>query len=394
MGKLLLRLRGYALVRVEGASPDWALNRLAKENIPFWSARQLNPMAVELCLFTRDLSAARLACERAMCQMLQEKTVGAGRSLRGLLRPVLLMGLLLTAAMVVLLPQFVLHFSVSGNETVPSGQILRTLESLNVGVGIHGPEIKPKWIKDHMLNLLPELQWITVTQNGCLGQVVVRERPETPEVIDRKAFANVVASRSGLIVSQSIFAGQAVKEPGDIVLKGELLVSGVVDLERVFTLEYAQAEIFARTWYEKTAVMPGQLLEKVPSGQSRRAIWFEFGRKRIKIFGNSGISTACCDKMIDRKNLSLPGGYELPIALLIETCIPCETRPRAVAPEYAEKALRTSVCGAVLSQTKAGELLRCETSLSEGNGVYQLTLMLECREMIAETAEIKWNKED
>lgn len=394
MGKLLLRLRGYLIVRIEGASPEWALNRLASEKIPFWNVWQLSSMTVELCLFPGDLPAAQQACERAMCQLTQEKTVGAGKTLSRLFRPVLLVGILLAAAMVVLLPQFVLHFSVSGNETVPSEQIIRTLEGLNVGVGIHGPDIKPKWIKDHVLNLLPELQWITVTQNGCLGQVVVRERPETPEVIDRRAFANVVASKSGLIVSQSVLAGQAVKEVGDMVLKGELLVSGVVDLERVFTLEYAQAEIFARTWYEKTAVMPGQMLEKVPSGQAHRAIWLEFGKERIKIFGNSGISTACCDKMIDRKNLSLPGGYELPIALLIETYIPCETRPCAVSPEQAEEQMLSSVREAVLSQTKAGELLRCEASMTEENGVYQLALTLECREMIAETAEIKWNEED
>lgn len=394
MNRLLWYLRGYCTVEIAGASPDWTLNRLAQRRVPFWDIQWLDEMRVRLCVFSRDLPVLRQTTIEAMCQLETEIQMGPWPALRKLLRPILLIGIGLTLCLLLVLPNYLLFFTVSGNETVPEEKILRTLEDLDIDFGVYGPDVHPKWIKDHVLNLLPQLQWITVTQNGCIAQVVVRERPETPKVIDRKGFANVIASRAGLITSQSVLAGQPLKQVGDIVVKGELLVSGIVDLERVFTMEYAQAEIFARTWYHTTAITPSTIIQKCDAGEPYHAVWIEFGKERIKIFGNSGISTATCDKMIDRKSLLLPGDYILPVSLLIETYVPYETQLVHLPSAQVEQWLLDSVQDGILSRAKAGEVLQCQQVCSEENGVYVLKSVHECREMIAETVEAKWNKED
>ena len=173
------------------------------------------------------------------------------------------------------------------------------------------PDIRPQWIKDHLLNTLTDLQWITVTQNGCLAQVVVRERPETPETEDRRQLSHVVAARDGVIVSQSILAGQALCKVGDTVQAGQRLVSGIVDLDWTYAVENAKAEIYAYTHRTGTVVTPDSGYIKEATGETVRCLWLEVGKCRIKIFGNSGILEASCDKMWERQPLTLPGGYEL-----------------------------------------------------------------------------------
>lgn len=389
MGNWVLYLRGYWIMEITGASPDWALNRMAACRIPMWGLRWLDAMTVQICVFQRDVPEIQKIAAETMCEAYVMTKLGIKAALHGVFRPVLLLGLVAVLLLVGVVPKFLLFFQVTGQENVPQEQILRALESLDVTVGIYGPNVKPQWIKDHILQLIPQLQWITVTQHGCMAQVVVRERPKTPQITQRKGFANVVAAKPGLIVSQSILAGQAVKQVGDVVTEGELLVSGVVDLERVLSLQYAQAEIFARTWYRKTVVTPEYVEEKHCCGEEEKTYWLEFGKQRIKIFGNSGISTASCDKMISRKQVTLPGGVTLPISLLVETYTPYEVKTVSQDREQVRQTLMENVCRDILSQAQAGELLASSGALRQANGAYILTAMVECREMIARTAEAK-----
>jgi len=394
LNNIVRSLGGYLDVVITGASPSCVLNKLTASRIPFWQLHWLDEFTLHICLFSKDYACVKRIAEQMQCETKQAER-GLPIRLRSLLRrPVLWFWCVFTVAVVTIIPCFLLWYQVEGNDTIPDAVILRTLEALDIGFGTYGPTIKPRWIKDHVLNMLPQLQWITVTQNGCMATVTVRERPETPETIDRRGYANVIASQSGMIMSQSILAGQAVRQPGDFVLEGELLVSGLVDLERVFTMEYAQAEVFARTWRKKTVVMPDSCLLKSTTDKEFAALWLEIGKKRIKIFGNSGISTASCDKMINRKILSLPGGLELPVSLLEETYVEQAPVVSQVDPELAADQMMTYVRCRTNADLRAGSICSEEIQFDQQSGCYRLYAVLTCHEMIAETVEAKWNEKD
>jgi len=330
-----------------------------------------------------------------MCVLRDTEEMGFRELFRGIWkRHCLWLTLLLGILMVLTVPNFVLFYETKGNETISDAEILRGLEELGIGFGTYGPSIKSQWVEDHMLNMVEGLEWITVNQSGCKAVVEVREREETPVVTDRKGFANIIAARDGIIEEQSVWTGQKLKAVGDVVVKGELLVSGVVDLEQTFLLTRAQAEIFARTWRDYRVVTPTEYRKKEESRGCQTALWLEIGKRRIKIFGNSGISTAACDKMISRKVVSLPGGNELPISLLVETCTDRLRSPARLTEDRAAMMLEETVEKTALREMIAGEILRRETSLLTERGAYVLTASLECREMIAEPVEINWIKEE
>jgi len=395
MNRLFWYICGYWRVKISGAAPEWVLNRLTASRIPFWDLHWLDAFTLEISIFRQDLRLTEQTSVLSQCEVQQIEEIGAANQFKSFLhRPVFLTGVLITMVFLIVLPNFLLFYHVAGNEMVPDAQILRALEDLDIGVGFYGPNIKPKWIKDHILQVLPELQWITVTQNGCMAQVVVRERPEIPETLERRGYAHVIATQSGMITKQSVYAGKAVHEPGDFVLAGEMLVCGLVDLERTYTLEYAQAEIYARTWRKKTVVMPENSLEKGELLGTTHSVWIEFGKKRIKIFGNSGISTAGCDKMIFRKILTLPYDLKLPVSLLVETNCFYSMEEELVSQECALEILADYAERSAVSQMCAGEILHHSTAMEQDNGCHVLTSVLECHEMIAQTVESKWNEED
>lgn len=395
MYRFLWFLRGYICLEICGASPGWALNRLTAERIAFWNVRWMDSLTVRICIPTRRFHAAYQASGKAMCDCRLIKTMGLPKYIRRFFhRPVLIAMILLSVISVSILQQFVFFYQVIGNEVTPEDQILRELHSLGIGFGTYGPSIHPQWVKDHMLAALPQLEWVTVTQTGCHGRVIVRERTETPQTQGRKGFSNVVAHRGGIITEQNVFAGQAQFHVGDTVSEGEVLVSGIVDLERIYVLEQANAEIFARTWHDSTVVIPSTYTEKAEITRKGYAIWLVIGQNRIKIFGNSGISGAECDKMKKTKTLCLPGGLKLPISLDIETVRYYEAAEQALEEHTAMQMLSAAAEQRAIQQMQAGQILQRNYSISQKGRRYELKSTLECHEMIAKVIPGQWKNED
>ncbi len=385
-------LRGYLTVELIGATPQWALNRLAEDRIPFWAVQWQDDFTVILSIPRSYLSQAKQSVERTMCQMISCKEIGFPRIFREAIhRPVLLLFLFLALFTIGLLPQYVLFYQVIGNENVSEAEIIRALDDIGISFGIYGPNIDPQKVGNQVLKRIPELQWITVNQNGCRAQVIVRERPPVPETYPRKGLANVIASRSGIITEQSVMAGQAIHRVGDTVLEGDLLVSGMVDLERTCTVERAKAEIYARTWRESETVIPETHLKKAYTGKTETTVWLCIGEKRMKIFGNSGISPWNCDKITDKKPLQLPGGLTIPVSVIIETTAFYEPQTKALSSAEAAEILQVYTEQSAEKAMIAGQILQRRHELRTEEGCHRLSSVLECHEMIAKSVEMQWD---
>jgi len=395
MNRLYWYFKGYRTITISGVSIDRLLNNLMKNSIPFWNIEFLDSFTLKANFFIKDEFSLQKIAEASMCQVDFIESVGLKDALAGLFkRKMLLIALLMSICTVVTAQNFVLFYEVSGNVTVTDEEIIRALDALDIEIGTYGPSIKPKWIKDHVLGMIPQLQWITVTQNGSRAQVVVRERPLTPTTVQRCGYANIVASRPGLITEQSVVKGQALAHPGQVVNTGDLLVSGVVDLERVYSVVYAQAEIYARTWHDKDVIMPAEYQNKAYSGHRTVCMWMEIGKRRIKIFGNSRIYDTACDKMVSKITLTLPGELELPLSFLVETFVPYEVETSYVSSVCAQEMLEEYAYDRVCTELCAGSILRYSSELTNSDTFFRINADFECHEMIAKTVEGKWNEED
>jgi len=395
MNKLYRYIRGYLRVRLQGAGVEAFVNIIAKNRIPFWDPMWYDSFSVEISIFKKDFIKLKELANTSFLDVINVEHVGIQNILKVIRsRIVLLLGVLISIILILYLQNYLLFYDVVGNLSIPKSQIIRALEESDIGVGTLGARLNTKRIKDHVLQKMPDLQWITVTQNGCMAKVIVRERTSIPTSRDRKGYANIVALKSGIITSQSVFEGQPLKAVGDNVLKDELLVSGVVDLERVFAVVHAQAEIFARTWYEKEVVIPQNCLSKHYQTDKHRSIWLEIGKHQIKIFGNSGIPDTSCDKIVTRKELTLPGGYRFPVSILQECYIPYQRIQTELSEHEAQWSMEKYALESVMGSMVSGEIIKQGISCFTDSNRIHLRAIFECHEMISKTVEGKWKKED
>ena len=395
MRALVFFFRGYAIVELTGAEPERCLNRFAQRGIAFWDVEKPDELHLRCRVLLRDVQAAEQAAMRELCTLECLKQCGFRAVFYGVLaRPVLVAGLLLAVALTLFLQNYVWFLQVQGNETIPAQEILRELDDLGVHFGTKGSDIDSQMLKNQMLNRIPALQWLAVNRSGGVVTVLVSEREPDATNRDRRVAANVVAKRAGVITSMSVLNGFAQVQSGDAVLAGQLLVSGVASWETHTQVTRAMAEIYAMTLHEQQVTIPAEYAQKVYTGREYRHVSLIFGRKRINLSGNSGIFSGTCDKMIDSRVLTLPGGYVFPLTVETEIVREYELQPEKLPQSVAQALLTEYIQNSVRQSMVAGTILQEDYRLTKAAGGYVLSGALSCEEMIARTVPLPLMGED
>lgn len=389
MKRILDYFRGVCLLRIRGIEPERCLDALLGAGIAFWSVAKPDEFTLTLRLYRADARSACALAQRCQCDAQCTPLHSARGDFYGLKRRwVLLVGLPAVLALAVLLSNFVVAVDVQGCQNVEPIRVLRALEDLGVRFGAWGPSIDSEQIRNELLCVIPELRWAGVNWSGLRANVQVAERSQPVPPTARNGAQNLIACTDGVITQLAVYNGQAVCAPGDAVSAGQVLISGTVDLERLRVTTRALGEVYADTLRTVRVVTPQTRIERAPGRLAGVCVYVSIGRKRIKIFGSSGIIVDSCVKMIDRGTMRLPGSWELPIRLSVERYY--RTAPSEVPLSQA------AACDMLIPSADrqnaetmiAGQVLDADTELRTEGGAYCLTKTMHCREMIARSAEI------
>lgn len=387
---LLNRLRGQVRLRVECAFPERVLNLCGVRDLAFWDLEWENAAAFTCRMSRRDFHALSRAAERLECTLTVVGREGAPFFLgRFRHRQALVVGMVGLGLGLFLGSFFVWDYQITGNETVPEERILRVLEQCGVGIGSFGLALDGEDIRNQVLLEIPELSWVAVNVSGCRAEVQVRERVEPPELLDETTPSNVVARRSGLVLEIRDWNGMAAVQPGTAVTEGQLLISGVEDLDTLGARVLAgMGSVQARTWHTLTTQIPLAGLEKRYTGRETGTAALVFGRHRIKFFSNGSIEGGNYDKITTRRPWSLLG-VPLPVTWVRERYRFYETVPAELDPARAEamgERILTEQLEALVAPYGTVTSTLC-TSRLRGDAL-EVTLSAECVEEIGRSVPI------
>lgn len=399
--KAIKLLRGSVRVRVEGTYPERILNLCSARGISFWEPAWLGESAIAFTLSRSDLRALRRALAGSDAVLTVERTAGAPFFLaRFRRRYVLLAGLAACALLLFVNSFFIWDFSVTGNETVPTEQILHALREQGLHRGSFAYSFRSQDLCNRVLPELKDLCYLAVNVRGCRAYVQVRERVRPPERVNERVPTNVIARRAGLVTEVRALDGERKVLPGTMVQAGQLLIAGVVDTVGTENPSVAtrflagKGTVRARTWYELSARLPLRYEEKVYTGEEKRSHTLLWGEQRLKIAAKgSSILTGSCDKIRQQTKWSLFGLLSLPITWETETALPYElvprARSRAEAEALGEKTLRDYLAS-LLGEDGAITSARVASAVQ---GDYLLvTLSAECEEQIGVETPLSMNE--
>ena len=376
-------LAGRVRVELTCADPGGALAAVNLAGITVYEATRGDDDIVSVFFVHRgDVRMLRTLAKRKGWDLRITGRVGVYWTVRSLLaRPVLLLGMLFLCACVLYLPTRVYFIHIEGNDTVPTRLILEKCGQIGIRFGASRREVRSEKVKNALLEAIPELQWAGINTNGCVATVTVRERSDHNEERVTGGVSSIIASCDGVITDCTVTQGNQVCRIGQAVRAGELLVSGFTDCGLSIRATRAEAEIYAQTQRSLTAVLPQNWTQTADVCVQEKKYALIIGKKRINLYKDSGISGTTCDKIYSEVYITLPGGFQLPIAIVTEVW---STAGETVVMLTDEAALVDFASRYLSDQMTAGTILSRSETLTESGDILCLQGNYACTEMIAQ----------
>lgn len=233
-------------------------------------------------------------------------------------RSVLIFGCLVLFILTIFLPTRILFWEVNGNDKISADYIIEQVQSDGISFGYKRSELRSEKIKNMLLDEIPQLEWAGVTTSGCVVIISVREAEPVsnePEISP----GNIVAACDGIVETVTVTQGNPICKPGQAVKMGQVLISGYEDCGLLIKHLGAKGEVFANTYRVVDGVVLLRGSQKANLQSVSRNVAVRIGKKLIKLSKDSGISYAGCDKMYSERCATLPGGFRLPVSLIVET---------------------------------------------------------------------------
>ncbi|MBR5524429.1 MAG: sporulation protein YqfD [Clostridia bacterium] len=256
VSRVLRWFAGWVRVETEGGYPERLFNELTAAGIAVWHVRSGEERTRFSC-FAGDYRSLRPPARRACVRMRLRQKHGLPfwrhryRHRRGLL-----VGLVVYAAILLLLSSRIWVVEVTGNEKTSIDTILAVVAQYGVELGAPMDGMAIKSLQLYGPDRLPAVAFITVNPNGCVARVEVTERAETPQIIDLSVPSDLVALRDGLIRSVEVRSGKRLVQVGEAVTAGTTLITGRVETELGEKRYRAYGEVWAQTRRQITVTVP------------------------------------------------------------------------------------------------------------------------------------------
>lgn len=310
-------LRGYVKFIVTGAFVERFLNLAARDRIPLWDGRKRGDSFTGSTIASEYRKLRKHAKKARVKMRIIEKSGAPFKRRQYRKRTGLLVGLGIFLVFVYLMSCFIWRIEINGCERVAESEVIAVLEELGVSSGVFRSSIDVRGAERRALLALDDLSWIALNIKGSTLHVEVRESDQKPAMIDPDMPCNVVAARSGQIISMVVHSGQAVKQIGDTALEGDVVVSGITqDRLGQNLFKHARAQIVAKVQHRIIIKIPFKQTEFVETGDVRNRSFLHILGWDLPLFWPQKIPQPY---HVEReKNMFTIAGKELPCGILQE----------------------------------------------------------------------------
>ena len=270
--KLWNFLRGYVKINISGFSVERLINQAAAVGVVFWDIRRIGG-AMSANVGLRDFARLSSIAEKTGTTIAIKANIGLPALARRFKKRIMwLFGLVFFVAALIYFTSFIWQIDVEGNSRIKTDEVIDFLAENDFAVGTWRHGIGYRDVESALMAQFSDIAWASVSINGTRAVVRLVETIPQPEIIDIHAPADVVAAKDGIILHMATSRGTPNFRPGDVVVAGDVLVSGVLAIgvegeEITYRHIGAASEVWARVYYQINFEIPLVFFEKSFTGR-------------------------------------------------------------------------------------------------------------------------------
>ena len=267
---------GILEVEFFGIYPEKIINLCAKNRIAVWNVHYGNNK-IRLFITVKDFKRLPKILKRSGLRLhILNKTGFPFFINRYKRRFGIFAGIVIFFAVLQFMSGFIWIIEVEGNKTVTDREILAICKDLGIKTGVKRNSIDTKNTPQDLLLKTDKLSWGSFNIEGCKLTVNVTEI--VPKTEDNTVATNLKAAKDGIIEKIDVTSGNPVVKVGDIVKKGDLLVSGITETMRDTKFVHSIGTVTAKT--EETITLFEPFIKKTETLTGKTA-----KRRVLEIFG-------------------------------------------------------------------------------------------------------------
>lgn len=218
---------GFLKVEFRGIYPEKVLNLCAKNGITVWSARQSKGKIY--CVMTvKDFKKMPDILKKSGLRVHIISRKGFPFFIKKYEKRFgVFVGLIIFFAFLQIMSSYIWVIDVVGEKRVSEQKIISVCNELGIKIGVKKSKIDAKNDVQRLLLKTQELSWGSLNIEGCKLTVNISEI--TPKKEDNSVATNIKASHDGIIKHIDVTSGNCIVKVGDVVSKGDLLVSGIIE---------------------------------------------------------------------------------------------------------------------------------------------------------------------
>lgn len=310
--------KGYVIIRVEGLTLEKFLNLASNNDIYLWDIKRIDYTLLEMKVSTKGFKALKNVISKTGCRVYLVRKVGFPFFVNKLKnRKMLGFGFLLFLGLIFFLTSFIWDIEIMGNKDIKDEKFLSVLEDIGIKIGTIKYNIDESEAKNAILNNIDALSFVNIEIKGTKLVVEVKEQDLPPSIIDKDSPCHIVAKKKGVIEKVIAKNGKSIVKEGDIVNRGQILISGIIedeDSEKGFIV-HSEGEVLAITRYSHQIEEPIIKTIEQETGNVCTMKELKIGKKGI-IFSSDEIPFKYYAEEVEEKQL-FKGKINLPISMVI-----------------------------------------------------------------------------
>lgn len=220
-------LTGYVSLIVEGKSLEKLINMAVGRGLYLWDVKWLDQDKARVKVRLNAVKSLRHMARRTKSRF---RIAGKGglpfKIARIKKRKLLLAGAVVSVLLLYVMSSFIWFVEVKGNKRLPAEKVISAAEHAGLAMGTPKIGLDKDKIEKYIKNAVPEVSWVGVRITGTKAVIEIAEKVIVPPVDNSPA--DVIAERDGLVQEMLVLNGKPVVNEGDMVKKGDVLITGVM----------------------------------------------------------------------------------------------------------------------------------------------------------------------
>ena len=385
-------LKGYVIIIVTGAYAEKFINICTRRQILLWDVERITPGSVRMKMSINGFKKSRTAARKSRCRVRIQSKKGLPYILTVYKkRKGFVAGMLVFAILDYLMTSIVWSIDIQGNSIVDTGVIIEQINDMGIYRGTLKRRINPKLVADTLMLKNSDLSWVGGEIKGTRLIISVREGVEPPAVVPVDKPCHIIAKRDGIVVSIIVKNGLALVKQGDTIIRGQVLISGIIESIRpVFGARYVHAigEVIARTWYEVKREVPKKETVRKRTGNEWNKTSVYFLDFKIPLPSGKNPFTLYESSIFDKAPV-IGKKFRLPFGITIQRFFELYEEERTLDHDQAIEAARNSAETELRKMIPHGaKVVDKQVQLIKEEDAEYLIITAECVEDIAIEQEI------